>query len=162
MVTATTSFPSTWAPGIPYAAALDGNYFKRFAAIHPRFHIPHVALMTLGFTAAVFCLFRLRDLIAALVVIRVCLQFLLQGIGLIALRTREPNAPRPFRMWLYPLPALLSIIGFTFLLLSRENFSREIKIASVIALSGAILFLVRALKRTSWPFADTPVEAATH
>lgn len=145
---------------VPYAAALDGNYFKRFAAVHPRFHIPHVALLTLGFTAAVFCLFRLRDLIAALVVIRVCLQFLLQGVGLIILRTREPNAPRPFRMWLYPLPALLSIVGFTFLLVSRENFSREIKIASVIALSGAILFLIRAWKKASWPFATAAVEAA--
>jgi len=146
---------------VPYAAALDGNYFKRFAAVHPRFHIPHVALMTLGFTAAAFCLFRLRDLIAALVVIRVCLQFLLQGVGLIALRTREPNAPRPFRMWLYPLPALLSIVGFSFLLVSRENFSREIKIASVIALSGAMIFLIRAWKKSSWPFAPTP-EAATY
>src|SRR5436305_7988941 len=135
---------------IPYAAAMDGNYFKRFAAIHPRYRIPHVALLTLGGTAAFFCLFRLRDLIAALVVIRVCLQFLLQGIGLIALRTREPNAPRPFRMWLYPLPALLSIVGFTFLLVSRENFSREINIASVIALRGAVLFLVLAWNISSW------------
>jgi amino acid transporter len=146
---------------VPYAAALDGNYFKRFAAVHPRFRIPHVALLTLGVTAAVFCLFRLRDLIAALVVIRVCLQFLLQGIGLIVLRTREPNAPRPFRMWLYPMPALLSIVGFTFLLVSRQNFSREIKIASVIALSGVMIFLIRAWKKSSWPFAPTP-EAATH
>src|SRR3954454_1792419 len=101
---------------IPYAAALDGNYFKLFAAIHPRYRIPHGALLTLGGPAAIFCLFRLRELIAALVVIRVCLQFLLQGIGLIALRARDPDAPRPFRMWLYPLPALLSIVGFTFLL----------------------------------------------
>ncbi len=147
---------------IPYAAALDGNYFKRFAAVHPRYRIPHVALLTLGGTAAFFCLFRLRDLIAALVVIRVCLQFLLQGIGLIVLRTREPNAPRPFRMWLYPLPALLSIVGFTFLLVSRENFSREIKIASVVALSGTMLFLVRAWNRSSWPFVLTPAQAEIH
>lgn len=147
---------------IPYAAALDGNYFKRFAAVHPRFHIPHVSLLSLGFTAAVFCLFRLRDLIAALVVIRVCLQFLLQGIGLIILRARHPEAPRPFRMWLYPVPALLSIIGFTFLLVSRENFSREIKIAAVIALSGALLFLIRAWNKSSWPFVISPVEAETH
>jgi len=147
---------------VPYAAALDGNYFKRFAAIHPRFHIPHVALLSLGFTAAFFCLFRLRDLIAALVVIRVCLQFLLQGIGLIVLRAREPQAPRPFRMWLYPLPALLSIVGFTFLLVSRENFSREIKIASVIALSGTIIFLVRGWKQRTWPFATAPLEVVSH
>jgi len=101
----------------------------------------------------------LRDLIAALVVIRVCMQFLLQGIGLIALSARHPEAPRPFRMWLYPLPALLSIVGFTFLLVSRENFSREIKIASVISLSGALLFFIRAWNRSSWPFVITPAKA---
>jgi basic amino acid/polyamine antiporter, APA family len=147
---------------IPYSVAIDGNYFKRFAAVHPRFHIPHVSLLSLGFTAAVFCLFRLRDLIAALVVIRVCLQFLLQGIGLIILRVRHPEAPRPFRMWLYPLPALLSIIGFTFLLVSRENFSREIKIAALIALSGALLFLIRAWNKSTWPFVISSLEAETH
>ena len=147
---------------VPYAAALDGNYFKRFAALHPRYHIPHVALLSLGFTAAFFCLFRLRDLIAALVVIRVCLQFLLQGIGLIILRTRDPQAPRPFRMWLYPLPALLSIIGFTFLLVSREDFSREIKIASIIAVSGAMIFLLRGWKQHTWPFAVEPLQGTSH
>jgi basic amino acid/polyamine antiporter, APA family len=147
---------------VPYAAALDGNYFKRFAAIHPRYHIPHVALLSLGFTAAFFCLFRLRDLIAALVVIRVCLQFLLQGVGLIFLRARHPEAPRPFRMWLYPLPALLSVVGFTFLLVSRENFSREIKIASIIAVSGAIIFLVRGWKQRTWPFTIEALEATSH
>ncbi|MFL6300938.1 MAG: APC family permease [Terriglobales bacterium] len=146
---------------VPYAAALDGNYFKRFAAIHPRYHIPHVALLSLGFTAAFFCLFRLRDLIAALVVIRVCLQFLLQGVGLIFLRARHPEAPRPFRMWLYPLPALLSVVGFTFLLVSRENFSREIKIASIIAVSGAIIFLLRGWKQRTWPFTIEPLEATS-
>jgi basic amino acid/polyamine antiporter, APA family len=146
---------------IPYAAALDGNYFKRFATLHPRLRIPHVALLSLGFTAAVFCLFRLRDLIAALVVIRVCLQFLLQGIGLIVLRARHPEAPRPFRMWLYPIPALLSIVGFTFLLVSRENFSREIKIAFVIALSGAMIFLLRGWKQRTWPFAATSFKVAS-
>jgi APA family basic amino acid/polyamine antiporter len=147
---------------VPYAAALDGNYFKRFAAVHPRYHIPHVALLSLGFTAAFFCLFRLRDLIAALVVIRVCLQFLLQGIGLMILRARDPQAPRPFRMWLYPLPALLSVVGFTFLLVSRENFSREIKIASIIALSGVVIFLMRGWKQRTWPFATEGLEAASH
>ena len=65
-------------------------------------------------------------------------------------------------MWLYPLPALLSIVGFTFLLFSRENFSREIKIASVIALSGVMIFLVRGWKQRTWPFATASLEVVSH
>ena len=33
---------------VPYAAALDGNYFKIFAKLHPKHHFPYVALLTMG------------------------------------------------------------------------------------------------------------------
>ena len=49
-----------------------------------------------------FCVLQLADVIAALVVIRLLLQFLLQEVGLLILRKRHPEMPRPFRMWLYP------------------------------------------------------------
>src|ERR1700735_1494669 len=101
---------------VPYAAALDGNYFKAFAKVHPVYRFPHVSLLALGVVAAAFCFLRLKDAIAALVVIRIILQFLVQAIGLIVLRIRRPDLPRPFRMWLYPVPALVAWAGFFFLL----------------------------------------------
>ena len=60
-------------------------------------------------------------MIAALVVIRITLQFLVQAIGVIVLRIRRPDLPRPFRMWLYPLPALLASVGFIFVLVSPHQ-----------------------------------------
>src|SRR3982750_869045 len=63
---------------VPYAAALDGNYFKAFARIHPKHRFPTVSLLALGFVATLFCLLRLADVIAALVVIRISLQFVVQ------------------------------------------------------------------------------------
>ena len=63
---------------VPYAAALDGNYFRAFARVHPEFHIPDVSLIALGIVASLFCFLRLVDVIAALVVIRIMIQFLLQ------------------------------------------------------------------------------------
>ncbi len=94
-----------------------------------------------------FCLLRLADVIAALVVIRILLQFIVQAVGLMVLRKRQPDLPRPFRMWLYPLPALLAIAGFLFILVARKNFLREIRYAVVIlvARSGNLL---RALVAT--------------
>src|ERR1700684_4520022 len=92
---------------VPYAAAKDGNYFRAFARVPPVYRFPYISLLALGVVAAAFCFLRLRDAIAALVVIRLILQFLVQAIGSIVLRIRQPELPRPFRMGLYPLAAVL-------------------------------------------------------
>ncbi|MCU1310347.1 MAG: amino acid/polyamine/organocation transporter, superfamily [Candidatus Angelobacter sp.] len=141
---------------VPYAAALDGNYFKAFARVHPEHHFPNVSLMWLGLVAAAFCFLRLADVIAALVVIRLTIQFLTQSIGLILLRLRQPDLVRPFRMYLYPLPALLAIAGYIFVLISRPNFQKEIRYAALLIVTGTIIYLVRSWRNQEWPFANKP------
>ena len=143
---------------VPYAAALDGNYFKSFARVHPVYRFPHVSLLALGAAAMVFCFFSLADVISALVVIRILLQFIVQAIGLIVLRIRRPEMPRPFRMWLYPVPALLAIGGFFHILIMRNNFLREVVFAAVVLITGLVLYLVRARHNREWPF-EKPVSA---
>ena len=86
-----------------------------------------------------FCFFSLADVIAGLVVIRITLQFLVQAIGVIVLRIRRPDLPRPFRMWLYPLPALVASIGFLFVLVSRTNSLTQVRYAALILL--VVLFI---------------------
>jgi amino acid transporter len=137
---------------VPYAAAVDGNYFRAFARVHSEKRFPTVSLLALGAVAIAFCLLRLADLIAALVVIRILLQFIVQAVGVMILRRRRPDMPRPFRMWLYPLPALLAIAGFLFILISRKNFQREIKYAIVVLIVGLAIYLVRSWLRREWPF----------
>jgi amino acid transporter len=138
---------------VPYAAALDGNYFRAFAKVHPVYQFPYVSLLALAGVAALFCFLRLSDLIAALVVIRILLQFLVQSIGVIVLRIRRPDMPRPFRMWLYPVPALMAAGSFLFILFSRKAFGREIRYAVVILVVGLMVYSVRAWRRQEWPFA---------
>jgi amino acid transporter len=138
---------------VPYAAALDGNYFRAFARVDPQRRFPTVSLLALGGAAMLFCFLRLADVIAALVVIRILLQFIVQAVGVMVLRKRRPDMPRPFRMWLYPLPALMAIAGFTFILLARKNFQREIRYAVVILIVGLAIYLVRSWRRREWPFA---------
>jgi APA family basic amino acid/polyamine antiporter len=137
---------------VPYAAALDGNYFRAFAKVHPIYRFPYVSLLALGAVAAAFCFLRLRDAIAALVVIRLVLQFLVQAVGLIVLRVRRPDLPRPFRMWLYPLPALVAIAGFLFILFNRDNWQKEVRYAAVILLAGLVIYMLRAWRGREWPF----------
>jgi amino acid transporter len=140
---------------VPYAAALDGNYFRAFARVDPERRFPTVSLLALGSVAMLFCFLRLADVIAALVVIRILLQFIVQAVGVMVLRKRRPDMPRPFRMWLYPVPALLAIVGFLFVLISRKNFQREIRYAVAILIAGLIIYFVRSWKRKEWPFERT-------
>jgi basic amino acid/polyamine antiporter, APA family len=137
---------------VPYAAALDGNYFKAFAKIHPVYRFPYISLLALGVVAAAFCFLRLKDAIAALVVIRLILQFLVQAVGLIVFRVTRPKVPRPFRMWLYPVPALLAIAGFLFILFNRRDWQQEVRYAFIILLAGLTIYLVRAWRTRQWPF----------
>ena len=145
---------------VPYAAALDGNYFRIFGRVHPQKKFPNVSLIALGLVAVCFCLFRLADVIAALVVIRIIIQFLVQAFGLLLLRARRPDFPRPFRMWLYPVPALVAIGGFLFVLSSRRG--NEIRYAGGILVLGLLIYLVRAWLQKVWPFeARAPVGSAS-
>jgi amino acid transporter len=138
---------------VPYAAALDDNYFRIFARVHPRHRIPNVSLLMLAGVSMVFCMLQLADLVAALVVIRILLQFLLQQVGVMVLRRTQPDLERPFRIWLYPLPPLVAIAGFLYILFSRPNFAREIFFAVAVVLTGTATYMVRAQRRGEWPFA---------
>ena len=137
---------------VPYAAAVDGDYFRRFTHLHPRHRFPDVSLIVLAGVAILFCLLRLADVIAALVVIRILVQFLAQTAGVIVLRIRRPGLPRPFRMWLYPLPALVAFGGFFYVLVMRNNFLKEIRYAALLILLGGGIFFFRAWRNRTWPF----------
>ena len=139
---------------VPYAAATDGNYFRAYAKLHPKGQFPYVSLLTLGGVAALFCMFRLIDVITGLVVIRITVQFLMQILGLLLLRWRRPDFPRPFRMYLYPLPALLALVGFVYVLFVRKGSLRDLSYALVIVAVGLGIFLVRARLRKEWPFSS--------
>jgi amino acid transporter len=138
---------------VPFAAARDGNYFRALAAVHPRHDIPHRSLVALGVVASAFCFFSLQQVITMLVITRILLQFSLQQVGVIVLRVKQPELPRPFRMPLYPLPPLAAMAGFAFILANRANAVAGLMVAACIACSGTIIYLVRARKLQQWPFA---------
>jgi hypothetical protein len=58
-------------------------------------------------------------------------------------------------MWFYPLPALIAIAGFLFILFNRENALREVRYAVVILLVGILIYMIRAWRGREWPFAAT-------
>jgi amino acid transporter len=102
---------------IPYAAALNGDFFKVFARLHTG-GFPHISLLVMGALSIVACLWTLDDVITALVTSRIIIQFIAQIFALAYLRTKRPEMPRPFRMWLYPVPSVIAFIGWAFLFLT--------------------------------------------
>ncbi|MBV8207489.1 MAG: amino acid permease [Acidobacteria bacterium] len=145
---------------VPYAAALDGNYFRVFAKLHPRGRFPYISVLALGAVASAACFLRLDDLISKLVVIRIMMQFLLQTIGVMVLRVKRPDMPRPFRIWLYPVPALLATAGFLFVLIERPNFANELRWGAAVIVLGTCVFLLRSAVRKEWPFAAPRIRAS--
>ncbi len=134
---------------VPYAAAVDGNYFKLFAKVHPTKNFPHVSLLILGGVAFVFSLlFKLKEVITAIIVMRILIQFVSQSVGVILLRRRKIEMP--FKMWLFPLPAIVGIAVWMFIFFSSEWI--YIFGALGVIVSGIVLFLLFAKSRKAWPF----------
>ncbi|MBS1616675.1 MAG: amino acid permease [Bacteroidetes bacterium] len=94
---------------VPYAAAVDGLFFEVFGRVHPRHRIPHVSLLMLGGLGFLFSLlFKMKEVITAIITMRIIVQFLAQAVGVMAWHRREKE--RPWRMPLFPLPAILSML----------------------------------------------------
>ena len=135
---------------IPYAAAIDGNFFRVFGRLHPKGQFPYVSLIALGIVASIFSLGRLNEVIGGLVATRVLIQYLPQTVGFFLLRFRAPQLPRPFRMWLYPVPGIISLFGWLYVLATAER--KSLVFALAVFAVGSAAYFIRARVRREWPF----------
>lgn len=136
---------------IPYAAALDGYFFRPFARVHPTKNIPHVSLIVVGVVAISAAFFRLEQVISALITTRLLVQFIAQVFAVPLLRRRLPETARPYKMWLYPLPAVIAFFGWAFVFLTSGW--RYIVLGLLTLGIGVGVFFVRARLTRTWPFA---------
>jgi fructoselysine transporter len=137
---------------VPYAAAVDGTFFRAFARVHPTRHFPHVSLVALGGVALVFSLlFRLREVIAAILAMRILVQFVGGAVGVMVLRKKWGRERLPFRMWLYPVPAVAAIVLWLGVFFST---GRTALAGLGVMAAGAVVFLARAASSQQWPFAE--------
>lgn len=123
---------------VPYAAAVDNNFFKLFSKLHPTKKFPYVSLIFLCGLGLVFSLtFRLVDVISSILAMRILVQFIGQAVGVVLLRKRFGTADLPFKMSLYPIPVILSMIIWLFIFLSTGWFALW---GGLIALTGIVVY----------------------
>jgi amino acid transporter len=143
---------------VPYAAAVDGRFFSAFGRLHPTRNFPWVSLLFIGITSAVASLLNLSDLITALVVIQVLVQFMAQVVAVTMIRRYRPDIQRPFHMWFYPVTSVIAFAGWAFIL--AASGMRFILWGIALIAVGIGAYLWRARVQAEWPFTAPEVKTA--
>jgi fructoselysine transporter len=136
---------------VPYAAAVDGSFFKIFGKLHPTKKFPYVSLLVLGAIAFMFSLlFRMGDVISGILAMRIIVQFIGQAVGVVLLRRRNGTQNLPWKMPLYPLPVIFAIAIWLFIFYSTGL--GVIQYFAAVLCSGIIIYLLQAKYLKKWPF----------
>src|SRR5213082_3165509 len=135
---------------VPYAAAKDGYFFKVFARLHATQGFPWVSLLVLGVLSILAGFVSLGMVIDALITTRILVQFVGQIGALTLLRRRAPDMPRPYRMWLYPLPSLIALLGWIFVFATTPLPVIAFGLGALLL--GVICFGAWSWKGRTWPF----------
>lgn len=144
---------------IPYDAARDRVFFRSFAILHPRHRFPVLGLLAMGVMGAIgFLIGRHTDL-QTIIQLLTTVMVLVQGFGQVAavtvLRRRQPTLRRPYRMWLYPLPSVVALIGWLVIYGYADKNSpgrHPIEWSLAWVGLGCLAFVLWARFEKTWPF----------
>lgn len=123
---------------LPYAAAVQGDFFRPFARLHATKNFPYFSVLFIGGTASLACLMELEALVKALIVIQVLIQSLALVVAVTLIRRMRPEIDRPFRMWLYPLPSIVAFAGWFYIFVTSGL--AFIAAAGALLLAGVVAF----------------------
>ena len=139
---------------VPYAAAKDGYFFKIFGRLHATGGFPYVSLAVLGVFSILAGFVSLDIVIAALLAMRILVQFIGQIGAVTLLRRRAPHMPRPYRMWLYPVPSLVALAGWLFIFATTPGTVIAFGLGALVL--GIVAFGVWSWRHGTWPFEREP------
>jgi amino acid transporter len=143
---------------VPYEAAHDKVFLPVFGRLHPRLNLPTAGVLTMGAITIIGSLFTLTTIINAAVATLVIIQSLAQVAAIVVLRHRQPNMPRPYRQWLYPVPTIIALIGWVYVYISATWLSIGLSLCWIAL--GCIAFLIYAKAERTWPFGPKEIKEA--
>ncbi|MBS1842289.1 MAG: amino acid permease [Acidobacteria bacterium] len=141
---------------VPYAAAADGRFFAVFGKLHRTKNFPYVSVLFIGIASAFASLLDLSDLITALIVIQVLIQFMAQVVAVTLIRKYRPDIHRPFKMWFYPVTSIIAFAGWAYIL--AASGVRFILWGLALAAVGVCAYMWRARVHREWPFREQEIE----
>ncbi len=98
-------------PRVYYAMARDGVFFPAASAVHPRFKTPHVSITAQAFWASLLILTGSLDSLTNYVGFAITLFAGIAVAAVFVLRTREPDAPRPYKALGYPIAPAIFVLA---------------------------------------------------
>ena len=137
---------------VPYAAAVDGYFFKIFGRLHRTKNFPYISLLVLGVISIICSFFALGMVIDALITTRILVQFVGQILAVSLLRRNEPEMTRPYRVWLYPIPNLVALAGWIFVFATTDW--RIILFGMGTLGLGLVCFFIWSWHTKQWPCAQ--------
>lgn len=143
---------------VPYNAARDGLFLRQFGRLHPRLRFPHVGLLVMGGIVAIASFFDLTTVLPIIFAVFVT-AWVAQVVALTILRRKQPGLRRPYRMWLYPVPSAVAVIGWLYVYYSAGLWP-AIVVSLIWLAAGVVAFLVFARVEGIWPFGPIEVEEA--
>jgi amino acid transporter len=143
---------------VPYAAAIEGRFFRIFGRLHPTKNFPYFSVAFIGVASAFASMLNLSDLITALIVIQTLVQFMAQVVAVTLIRRYRPDIQRPFKMWLYPVTSIIAFGGWAFIL--AASGLKFILWGLALIAFGVISYMWKARVEGQWPFNHAALEAA--
>lgn len=145
---------------ILYAAGAEGKFFGVFGRVHPTGHFPTISLLAISAMAISLCWFSLGRLLSAFMIIQIVFQFIPQVLAVFAIRKYRREIALPFHMWLYPVPALVALVGWIYVAVAPEQ-RQNIGTALILLLVGIGAYFLWARTAKIWPFANDGTRTTT-
>jgi len=136
---------------VPFAVSRDGYFFKALAEVHPRFRTPALAIVVQAIMAIILLLVggAFQELLE-LTIFAEWLFYMIAASTIFVFRVREPNTPRPYRTWGYPVvPALFILVASALLCYTFAGNLRNSFLGTLLILAGVPVYWYFARQKKS-------------
>jgi basic amino acid/polyamine antiporter, APA family len=131
------------APRIYFAQARDGLFFRRFAAVHPRYQTPHLAILMFGTWSALLAVSGTYETLAAYAMFAAWVFYGLTSLAVVALRRAQPARPRPYRMTGYPVTlAIFALVALGFVVNTVLTTPGPALVGSLLIAAGVPVYFI--------------------
>ena len=141
-ITGTTNGHLLTAPRAFYAMAKDGYFFKSMACVHPKYKTPYVSIIVVAIWGSLLCLSGTFEQLFTFVMFGYWIFMGLAVAGVIVLRKKRPDLPRPYKAWGYPVTPILFILAMVFLTVNSliQTFWNSFAGLGIIAIGIPVYF----------------------